>query len=529
LAAVARKSEVELGSALDRLIASGLLFRQGAPPYGSYLFKHALVQDAAYSTLLREPRRALHARIAETLESEFTNIAERQPELLARHCTEAGLIEKAVGLWGKAGLRSVERAALPEAAEQLNRALTQIASLPSTAELRREEIKLQVSLITPLMHFRGYGAPETKAAALRARTLIEQAEARGETPEDPLLLFSVLYSFWVANFNGFQANTVTALAAQFLKLAQEQQAETPRMLGHRLVGISQATIGNLAEACTHFDRAIATYNPAEHRQLSMRFGQDIRVAALCYRSWIHWMLGYPDAALADAKSAVKEAREVGQGIPLMYSLYFTSYALIHSGEYAAANVQLEELIPLATEKNAAQWRGGGMMHRGCIQALTGRDSDAIATIPSGIAAWQSSGSIVFVPWYVSHMARACAELGQFDEAWRHMNEALKAIKTTGETWCESDVHRTAGEIAALSPDRDIYNAEVHFARALSVARAQQAKSWELRAAMSMARLWRGQAKRHQAHDLLAPVYGWFTEGFGTLDLKEAKALLDELA
>jgi hypothetical protein len=256
------------------------------------------------------------------------------------------------------------------------------------------------------MHFRGYGAAETKAAALRARTLIEQAEARGEAPEDPLLLFSVLYSFWVANFNGFQANTVTALAAQFLKLAQEQQAETPRMLGHRLVGISQATIGNLAEACRHFDRAIATYNPAEHRQLSMRFGQDIRVAALCYRSWIRWMLGYPDAALADAKSAVKEAREVGQGIPLMYSLYFTSYALIHCGEYAAANVQLEELVPLATEKNAAQWRGGGMMHRGCIQALTGRDSDAIAMIPSGIAAWQSSGSIVFVPWYLSHMARA---------------------------------------------------------------------------------------------------------------------------
>jgi tetratricopeptide (TPR) repeat protein len=209
------------------------------------------------------------------------------------------------------------------------------------------------------MHFRGYGAQETKAAALRARKLIEQAEAAGEAPEDPLLLFSVLYSFWVANFNGFHASTVTELAAQFLKLAVEQHAATPRMLGHRLVGVSQATIGNLAEACAHFDRAIASYNPAEHRQLSARFGQDIRVAALCYRSWIRWMLGYPDAALADAKSAVKEAREVGQGIPLMYSLYFTSYAHIHCGEYDAANEQLDELILLATEKNAAQWRGGG--------------------------------------------------------------------------------------------------------------------------------------------------------------------------
>jgi tetratricopeptide (TPR) repeat protein len=237
------------------------------------------------------------------------------------------------------------------------------------------------------MHFRGYGAPETKAAALRAKALIERAEACGEAPEDPLMLFSVLYSFWVSNFNGFHATTVTDLAAQFLKLAEEQNAATPQMLGHRLVGVSQATVGNLAEASNYFDRAIESYRPAEHRQLAARFGQDIRVAALCYRGWIRWMLGYPDTALADARSAVKEAREVGQGIPLLYSLYFTSYPLIHCGEFAAANVQLDELIPLATEKNASQWRGGGLMHRGRIQALTGKVADAVEMIPSGIVAW----------------------------------------------------------------------------------------------------------------------------------------------
>ena len=175
LAAVARKPEAELGSALDRLIAAGLLFRQGAPPHATYLFKHALVQDAAYGTLLREPRRALHARIAEALESQFAEIAENQPELLARHCTEAGLIEKAAGLWGKAGQRSLARSALVEAAEQLTRALAQIATLPATPALRREQIKLQVALITPLIHVKGYAAPETKAAAERARLLIEQA------------------------------------------------------------------------------------------------------------------------------------------------------------------------------------------------------------------------------------------------------------------------------------------------------------------------------------------------------------------
>ena len=238
LAAVVRKPEAELQSALDRLIAAGLLFRQGVPPHATYLFKHALVQDAAYGTLLREPRRALHARIAETLESQFAEIAENQPELLARHCTEAGLIEKAAGLWGKAGQRSLERSALVEAAEQLTRALDQIATLPATPALRREQIKLQVALITPLIHVKGYAAPETKAAVERARLLIEQAEALGEPPEDPLLLFSVLYGFWVANFVAFNGDVVRELAAQFLALAEKQGATVPLMIGHRLMGIS---------------------------------------------------------------------------------------------------------------------------------------------------------------------------------------------------------------------------------------------------------------------------------------------------
>ena len=208
LVAVARKPEAELQSALDRLMAAGLLFRQGVPPHATYLFKHALVQDAAYGTLLREPRRALHARIAETLESQFAEIAENQPELLARHCTEAGLIEKAAMLWGKAGQRSLARSALVEAVEQFTRALAQIATLPGTPALRREEIKLQVALITPLIHVKGYAAPETKAAAERARLLIEQAEALGEPAEDPLLLFSVLYEIWAANFVAFNGDAM---------------------------------------------------------------------------------------------------------------------------------------------------------------------------------------------------------------------------------------------------------------------------------------------------------------------------------
>jgi class 3 adenylate cyclase len=223
LAGVAQKSEADLNRALDRLVQAGLLFRQGVAPNASYLFKHALVQDAAYGTLLREPRRALHARIAETLESGFPDIAENQPEVLARHCTEAGLIEKAAGLWGKAGLRSLERSALIEALAQFTRALDQIATLPETPALRREQIKLQVALTHALMHVRGYAASETKAAIERARLLIEQTEALGEPLEDPMTLFVVLAVAWSANYIPFNGDLIRELAAEFLALAEKQR------------------------------------------------------------------------------------------------------------------------------------------------------------------------------------------------------------------------------------------------------------------------------------------------------------------
>ena len=321
LAAVVRKPEAELGSALDRLIAAGLLFRQGVPPHATYLFKHALVQDAAYGTLLREPRRALHARIAETLESQFAEIAENQPELLARHCTEAGLIEKAAGLWGKAGQRSLERSALVEAVEQLTRALDQIATLPATPALRREQIKLQVALITPLMHVKGYAAPETKAAVERARLLIEQAEALGEPPEDPLLLFSVLYGFWVANFVAFNGDVMRELAAQFLALAEKQGATVPLMIGHRLMGISLLYTGDIAEGRAHLDQRDRALRSCRASSAGDAIWPRRRGWQSCaYRSLALWMLGYPEAALADADHALKDAREIGQAATLMFAL-----------------------------------------------------------------------------------------------------------------------------------------------------------------------------------------------------------------
>src|SRR5262245_58929711 len=529
LASVVSQPEAELRPALDRLIAAGLLFRRGVPPHVTYLFKHALVQDAAYGTLLREPRRTLHARIAETIESEFAESAESRPELLARHWTEAGLIEKAAGLWGKAGQRSLARSALVEAAEQLTRALDQIATLPSTPVVRGQQIKLQVALVNALMHVKGYAAPEPKAAVEQARQFIERAAALGEPPEDPLLLFSVLYGVWAASYVAFNGDVTRELASQFVALAEKQGGIVPLMIGHRLMGNSLMLTGDIPKGRAHYNQAFALYDPAKHRPLATRFGQDVGVSIFVFRALAQWMLGYPETALADADHALEDAREGGHAGTLMYAQFHTSFTNILCAKYAAANAQSNEVVRLADEKGAALWKALGTMGQGCVLALSGKASEGIQMITSGITTYRSTGSRVYLPFFLSHLSRAHAELGQFDDAWRCIGEVMTAIETTNERWVEAEVHRTCGEIVLLSPDPDAAKAQVYFERALAVAREQQAKSWELRAAMSMARLWRHQGKRNEARDLLAPVYGWFTEGFDTRDLKDAKASLHALA
>ena len=248
------------------------------------------------------------------LKSQFAEIAENQPELLARHCTEAGLTEKAASLWGKAGQRSLERSALVEAIEQFTRALDQIAALPATPALRREEIKLQAALITALVHVKGYAAPEAKAAVERARLLIEQAEALGEPLEDPLLLFRVVFGSWVASIVAFNGDMMRELAAQLLALAEKQGTTVSLMMAHRVLGMTLMYTGDIAESRAHYDQALPLYDPAAHRPLATFFGVDIRVVTLSFRSLALWMLGYPEAALAMLNDALKDAREIGQAV-----------------------------------------------------------------------------------------------------------------------------------------------------------------------------------------------------------------------
>ena len=526
--AVAGKSQLELDTALHRLISAGLLFRQGAPPYSNYVFKHALVQDAAYSTLLRERRRALHTRIAEALETRFPDTAEHQPEILAHHCTEANLIEKAAALWGKAGQRSLERSAVAEAAEQLSRALSQIAILPSTPSLRRERVKLQVAVANALMHVKGYAAPETRASLDQARALIEQAVALGEALEDPLLLFSVFYGAWVASYNTFEGDAVLRRAEECLAAAEKQSTPVALMVGRRLMGISLFHTGKLSEGRAHLDYARRLYNPAEHRPLATRFGQDIGVGILYMRALPLWMLGYPDAALADCSQAMNDAREIGLVTTLMPALLYTSIVQILCGNNATAASQANELVALADEKGSALWKAFGVLLQGTVLGLAGRSSEAGKIITLGVGALRSTGSTLWTPLWSSCLAKSHAEQGQLADAARSMNEAMRTIETSQERLFEADVNRTAGEIALLAPEPDFREAESHFARSLAIARKQAAKSWELRAATSLARLWRDQGERDKALTLLSPIYDWFTEGLATRDLQVAKVLLDEL-
>ena len=529
VAAVAGKAEPELRSALQQLIEAGLLFSQGVVPHATYLFKHALVQDAAYDALLREPRRALHAQIADALERQFADIAENQPEILARHCVEAGLIEKATALWDRAGQRSLKRSALIEAVEQFTRGLDQIAALPATPPLRQRQIKLQIGLANSIYHAKGFAAAETKAAFDQARAMIQQAEALGEHVEDPLLLYSVLYGFFIAKFIPFDGEAACALASQFLELARQQKPTAPIMIGHRLLGTTLLCLGELAEGLKHLDQASALYEPAVHRSLATHFGHDVGAATHSLRSLALWLLGYPETASAEIDCALKAARETSHAPTLMLTLGMTTFTQICCRNYARANAQIDECIALVEEKGIVLWKMHAMADRGCVLALVGKSAEGIQTISVGIDGWRSIGATVFAQFWSSHLALAYAHLGKLDDAWRTIYETIKAIETSKEKWCEAELNRIAGEIALRSPERDTAKAQSYFDRALAVARHQQAKSWELRAAVSLARLWRDQGKPQQARELLAPVYGWFTEGFDTRDLKEAKALLEELA
>ena len=472
----------------------------------------------------------LHARIVETIESQFAEIANNQPELLARHCTEAGLIEKAAGLWGKAGQRSLERSALVEAAEQLTRALAQIKTLPTTPALRREAIKLQVAFATVLFHVKGYAAPETIAAFERADAMIEQSEALGERPEgeDALLRFSVLYGQWTGNHSAGNLAKALEVAKHFLVVAERQRLSAPLLMAHRVMGATLCLSGKFGAARRHLDQAVALYRPEEHRPLATRFGQDIGVAALGYRAYALYRLGYPESALRDAEEALKSARELSQTGTLAVALLFASTVNFLCGKFGEAEDRAQELFALSEKYGLTAWKVHAELWCGWVLAVTERGDEAVKMISSALSGLAATRTTLFAQFSLVLLARVHAACGRIAEAQSAISQALDSVNKTNQRWDEAEILRSAGEIARQGPSSDAPKAETYLDRALEVARQQQAKSWELRASISLARLWRAQGRRDEARELLAPIFGWFTEGFDMPDLIEAKALLEEL-
>jgi predicted ATPase len=315
------------------------------------------------------------------------------------------------------------------------------------------------------MHVKGYAAPETKAAVDRANLLVKQAEAIGEPIADHLLLFSVLYGFWIANYLASNSEVVRELAGQFRTLAEKQGAPGPIMAGHRLLATTLLCAGDFAGSRAHLDRAMKYYDPPVHRPLRLRFGQDTGTVVFLYRSWTHWTLGYPAAALADASHALKDAREIGEAATLMPALCLTGFTYILCGDYPAANARSDETIPLAEEKAAALWKAWGLFNQGWVLALTGQAVQAVEIMTSAINAWCSTGATVYMPFFLSPLAKCYAELGKLNDAWHHIDEALTAVERTKEKWWEAEINRVAGEIALKPPEPNAAKALAFFERA----------------------------------------------------------------
>ena len=519
LGTVADKREAEFASALDRLVAAGLLFRQGVPPHATYMFKHALVQDAAYGTLLREPRRSLHARIAETLEGDFPDIAENQPELLARHCAEAGLIEKAVGYRLKAGQRAVARSAMAEAVAQLQKGLQLLDGLPEGPSRQQQELDLHITLGAAQVATRGYAAPEVDETYARARLLCEQLSW-------PPQFVAVLYGQFVLRLcQRSDLALAVQVAEDLCRLAEARNDEAVRLMGYLCRGLAHLWRGDFVVARNDFEQCLPQDIRAHRTFFATLTAEDTHVAVTTNLSCALSYLGYLDKAHALDAEALGEADQLGLAFTRAYALglnFCNWTAQTIDGTLQRA----ERVIALSVEHGFPMFQLLAMMVRGWCLAALGRPEEGIAQLQQSLAMWRSSGAEVGVPFMLTLLADAYGKAGQPEEGLKQLSEASRSMEVRDERVYETEMHRIRGEL--LISIRDFAAAEHSFGEALAVARGQSAKLFELRAAASLARLWRDQGRPQQARELLAPVYEWFTEGFDTLDLKEAKALLDEL-
>jgi class 3 adenylate cyclase/predicted ATPase/energy-coupling factor transporter ATP-binding protein EcfA2 len=500
LHAVSQVDEAMLQHELDRLVEAEIIYQRGLPPHSTYVFKHALIQDAAYESLLKSTRQRYHQRIAQVLEEQFPETVEGHPELLAQHYTEAGLIEQAVGYWHKAGQSAVQRSAHVEALTHLRQGLELLQTLPRTPQRLEREVDMLITLGASLIAVKGYGAAEVGQTYTRARQLCEHLE-------DPYQLFPVLRGLWSYYLVRAELQTAHTLGEQLLTLAQQTQDPVMLSAADRAVGTTLLFLGAAVDASTHLTQDRALYDLG---------------------AWGLWCLGYPDQALVRSHQTVTLVQQIAYPFSLSWAL--GSAAMVHQfrREVRAAQERAEATISLAKEQGFPTWMALGAMLHGWALVHQGQAREGIAQITQGLTAYRATGAEIVRPYFLALLAEAHGTIAQPEAGLAVLAEALTLVDSSGERFYEAELHRLKGELLLQQASETHLEAETCFQHAIRIAQSQQAKSWELRAAMSLACLWQQQGKRQEAYDLLASVYGWFTEGFDTADLQDAKVLLHEL-
>jgi transcriptional regulator with AAA-type ATPase domain/predicted ATPase len=521
LQALVAQPEDMLEHGLAHLQAAEFLFPRSFGPSLTYTFKHILTQEAVYQSIPGPTRRRYHQQVAQALAERFPTMVATQPELLAYHYTEAGLGQQAIELWQLAGQRALERSANLEAISHLTRGLEVLKMLPDTRERARQELDLQTALGPALIASKGYAALEVEYTYARAHELCREVE---EAPQLVLVLFGLrLHYQQRAKFRPAQA-----LEVQLYELAQRRQDPALLIMSHQALGTSKYWLGEFAQARTHLEQGIALYDPTQHRALSFGAIQNPGVTCLAFAGRVLWTMGLPDQALRHCDEALTLAREQAHPFTLVYAL--ACAAVLHQlrREWSAAQERAEAMIALAREQGFTLWLAMGTILSGWAMAAQDQREQGVAQLCQGLAAYRATGTELAQSFWLALLAETHLNGGAHREALRIIAEALAAVHKTGERCFEAELYRLQGELLLALPAKPHAEAEAAFCQALTTARRQQAKSLELRAAMSLSRLWQAQGKCDEARQLLRQTYGWFTEGFDTVDLLEAKALLAAL-
>jgi class 3 adenylate cyclase/predicted ATPase len=524
LAAISPLSQEVLRDAVQQLIAAGLLFRRGASADVTYRFKHALVQEVSYGSLLRQRRLQLHARAAQMLETRFAARVETEPEVVAHHYTEAGDAARAIPYWRRAGHLAAARSAHVEAISHLTTGLEALSMLPDSPARARDELGLQRALGASLIAARGFAAAEVEQTYIRAQELCRQVH-------DTEQLFPVLFGLWGFYNTRHHLRKGREMAEHLIALAQHDNDPALLVPGYRALGETFFHLGELVQARAYLERALSLYDPEQHRTHALLYGHDAGVSCLGFGARTLWLLGYPDRALQRSREAVALAQSLSHPFSLSFAILLLIHLHHHRREAEMVLRHAETLITLATEQGFPQGIARGLSARGWALTAQGHPSEGIAQLRQGVVAYQDAGFQVSLPYDLAWLAEALGKNGEVEEGLHLMAEALALIEHSGPRCYEPELHRIQGELLQSmdSGFRHEGTPETCFHRALDIARRQQAKSLELRTALSLSRLWHQQGRQDEARNLLAPIYGWFTEGLDTPDLQDARALLEMLS